>query len=223
MRSHPTETSAALSARNAGLPAAAAPTAAQLPRRDVPGSLGSGAPGPGLLRDRPGGARGRPACRSRTVIRSQDPYSGFTPRTPSMNCGQRGQLCRELRAYLPVRGSRGRRSSRLGLARTTALNGCHRRTGPAAAVGSLAVFPPLPLRPCGGPRRLRSAPCTWCECAMGRIGGGVTLFRSGCSSSGPARTRRGACECPGGASALAGGVRCRRSAVRRVVVRRRGG
>src|SRR5215469_1319402 len=61
----PTETSAALSARNADLPATAAPTAAQLPRRDVPGSLGSDAPGPGLLRDKPGGGPGRPACPSR--------------------------------------------------------------------------------------------------------------------------------------------------------------
>src|SRR5215831_16445283 len=82
----PTETSAALSPKNAGLPAAAAPTAAQLLRRDVTESRRSGAPGPRLLRDKLGGARGRPACPSRTVIRSQDPYFRFTPRTmPNRN------------------------------------------------------------------------------------------------------------------------------------------
>jgi len=80
-----------------------------------------------------------------------------------MNCGQRGQLCRELRAYLPVRGGRGRRVFQAGAcARTTALNGCRWRTGPATAFGSLAAFPPIPLPRCGGPRRPCSAPCTCC-------------------------------------------------------------
>jgi len=60
---------------------------------------------------------------------------------PTMDCEQRGQMHRHLRAYLLVRGGYGRRAPEPGgCARTAALKVSHRSTGPATASGSFAHF-----------------------------------------------------------------------------------